>query len=296
MQSDVKCIFHSDDFGFTGRITTRIAEAWNSGLLDGFSILANGNALKDAGTLLMENLDLDARLAVHLNLFEGRSLCPVKPVSLITDHEGHLNCTFEGLAINLLFGAKKRRRELLSQIEKEWRAQIEVVKDICAPRAIAAVDSHLHFHMLPPLFSLAARLCLEYGIPQIRISEEPFFVSDSLRDSMATGFMMNLAKHGVLRICSTHARRVARRFGLESPDALIGVLYTGRMTKPVVQAGLRAAVSRGARSIEVLFHIGRATEEELHCWDAPPRALRFPLSALRDVEYAELQRCRQEAP
>jgi hypothetical protein len=75
-----------------------------------------------------------------------------------------------------------------------------------------------------------------------------------------------------------------------SPDALVGVLYTGRMTAAAAKAGIEAARRHGAREVEVIFHIGRADEEELPRWGGLPEIGAFYLSSARDREYEELQR------
>jgi predicted glycoside hydrolase/deacetylase ChbG (UPF0249 family) len=43
----MKVIFHWDDIGATSCMTTRILEGWKGGFLDGFSIMANGDATSE---------------------------------------------------------------------------------------------------------------------------------------------------------------------------------------------------------------------------------------------------------
>jgi predicted glycoside hydrolase/deacetylase ChbG (UPF0249 family) len=48
----MQLIFNSDDYGFTSCITRRIADAWAEGLVDGFGIIANGDAVAEGAEIL----------------------------------------------------------------------------------------------------------------------------------------------------------------------------------------------------------------------------------------------------
>jgi len=288
----MQVIHHSDDLGFTPAITRRILQAWREGLLDGFSVLANGDDLAGVRRGLAAEPERPARIAAHLNLFEGPAQLPYERVPLIADVHGQLNARFGGLLRTWLLSPKRVKAMLLEQVEDEWRAQLTKIVGVCAPRRVTAVDGHLHFHMLPFLFPIAARLANEFEIPEIRIAREPWHRSSQARDWLTPAFAINAVKNVVLRVCSRPARRVAAEHGLASPDALLGLLYTGRMTAPAVRAGLRAAERAGAERVEVLFHVGRADADESARWHGRDDAAGFPLSAARDAEYAELQALR----
>lgn len=281
-------LFHSDDFGFTPNITRRIGEAWSAGYLDGFSILANGYACDVAQAILADQATLRARISVHLNLCEGPALIRTGDRGLITDSEGNLNCSVGGLWSQWMISSADIRKELLIQIETEWRKQIAAVVDLCRPRAVTAVDGHMHVHMLPFLFPVAADLAVEFGVPEIRISRERFHLSPDWRDSMNVGFSANIAKHIACRHWAKSARRIARAKGLRSPDALVGLLYTGRMTARAARAGMEASRRAGAETVEVLFHVGRASADEKQYWLKNARAGAFPLSDKRDAEFEAL--------
>jgi predicted glycoside hydrolase/deacetylase ChbG (UPF0249 family) len=290
----MQVIFHCDDIGFTLKSTIRILEAWRGGLIDGFSILANGEALAEVISALTQCEDRHARISVHLNLSEGRARYSHKEVPFLTHPKGNFRCSFTGLLRTWLTGSEQIRDSLCEQIEKEWRAQISTVLEVCRPRTVTALDGHHHIHMLPFLFPIAARLAREHGIPEIRIAREPFYISSDYRDTTSLEFVLNIVKHVVLRSFSGKACRVARDYGLSSPDFLVGVLYTGRMSCAAARAGIRASGRRKARSVEVLFHIGRSSREELNCSDIRSKLTEFHLSGRRSSEYRELIRLRKE--
>lgn len=252
----MQVIYHCDDLGLSPEVTARILAAWEAGLLDGFSLLANGSATPAAAARLRASPERPARLAVHLNLYEGPALSEVSDVPNLVDRAGRLNASFGGLLGRWMLGNANRRKQLLAQVEREWRRQIETVRQLVAPRAVAALDGHVHLHMLPFLFPIAVSLAEEFRIPAIRITDEPFHVSARLADQASADFLVNLVKHLVLRACVPAARRRVGHSAVSAPDAFLGVLYTGRMTTSAARAGLERAARRGARTVELLFHPG----------------------------------------
>lgn len=293
MPADEKIIFHSDDAGATTHVTEQILQAWRNGLIESQSVLANGDAVEMLARELAADPARPLRIAVHLNLSEGRALSPAAAAPLLVDETGALACTFGGL---IRAWTRPSRGELIEQIEAEWQLQIDKVREIAGPRPITALDGHQHFHMLPFLFPVAARLAKKNGIPEIRVSREVFHLSPSRRDNLSAKFAVNVVKHFVLRACATRAWPVLREHGLTSPDALVGVLFTGNMTEAVATAGIRASRKKGLRSVEVLFHVGGATADEAARWRSVPEIGAFYLSADRDVEMAELTKTRQRFP
>lgn len=293
MAADEDLIFHSDDAGATKRVTEQILQAWRAGLIESQSVLANGDALE----LLERELEADAerplRIAAHLNLSEGRPLSPAAAVPLLVGEDGSFNCSFGGLIKTWTAGSRKTRAELASQVGAEWQRQILRVKEVAGRRAVSALDGHQHFHMLPFLFPIAARLAKDNGIPEIRVSREAFHFSPAVRDNLTLGFAVNVIKHFVLRACAARARPVLAENGLAAPDGLVGVLFTGRMTEAVASAGIRASRRRGLRRVEVLFHVGGAAAEEAARWKSSPGIGEFYLSPDRDAELTELAKLRQ---
>ena len=289
----MKIIYHCDDYGMTSAVTRRIAEAWAAGLIDSFSVMANGEAHEEGAALLRRHATRDARIAVHLNLFEGRALAAPGRAPLLTDAAGDLDSSFFGLLIRWITGSAATRAAVLDQVEHEWRRQIRSVVEAYAPRPIAALDGHLHFHMLPFLFPVAVALAEEFGIGEIRITREPLYLSTSLADSLSPRFAINVVRNLVLRFFARSARKTLQASSVRSCEAFVGILYTGRMSRAAAYAGIHRCRKVGAQSVEVLFHIGRASTEEAVLWKDARKAA-FPMSAMRDREYEELKALRRE--
>ncbi|MFX0199537.1 MAG: carbohydrate deacetylase [Candidatus Hodarchaeota archaeon] len=290
----MKIFYHCDDMGSTPRITQRILDACQSGLIDSFSIMANGDGIDEMVAGLKELQKRDIRIAVHLNLTEGKALSPKERVPLLTNSKGSLKFGFSGLLLRWLCSSRSKKNRLIEQIEREWQAQFAKTKELCQPRKVSSVDSHLHIHMLPFLFPIAAQLARQNGIPNIRISREPFHLSSHLGDSLSLGFILNIIKHIILRILSREVQKTLMKYGLKTSPFIVGVLYTGLMTKEAVRVGIASAYKKGADTVEVIFHIGRATKEEVGRWEGYPSIAAFSMRERRDKEFEELNRLRSE--
>lgn len=268
---------HSDDLGATPHSTARILQAWREGYLDGFSILANGDALPQVEEAIRAEPERAARIAVHLNLTEGSAL--TGELTGLTRH-GHFSKGFIGL------WAASRRAAVRQAVEAEWEAQILRVKECVAPRALASIDGHQHVHMIPVLFEIACRLASKHGIPSVRVSREPLH-------SLPLPRPANVLKHALLNALSRDAVHRAASEGLDHVDFVLGVLHSGRMTVTAMEAGVAAARGRSAGRMEIITHVGRATPEEAQRWRQRKAIGVFYLSPDRDTEFEHAKLWRQ---
>jgi len=277
---------HADDLGASAGINRNIISAWQQGAIDGVSVLANGDALQEAAEQINGRPDAALRIVAHLNLSEGSPTAPASDVPLLVDEGGNLFRGFLGLWMLWLRSDKAGKAALLSQVETEWGAQIDAIRHAVAPRRVDGVDGHIHVHMLPFLFEVAARLARGRGIGEIRISREirHFSVADTWRPGCAA----NLIKHQLLRLLAGPARRIAERYDLASPDAVAGLLYSGRMSRTAIEAAVAAAQRSGTDWLEVICHPGRAAAEEASRWAGRPELAGFYRSPNRDLEYGAM--------
>jgi predicted glycoside hydrolase/deacetylase ChbG (UPF0249 family) len=287
---------HADDVGGTPTMTERLCRAWSSGLLDGFSVFGNCTHPELVRGPLMDDPDRPARIAVHLNLWEGRPVGPAESVPRLVDRAGFLDVSyFRALRQSGRAMAESDRPGFLVEIETEWRAQVDAVARMIAPRTIGAVDSHLHMHMIPGLFLVASRIAADRGIPEIRIVHEPFYLSPATSEWVSVRLLHNEVKRRLLASFVARARDCAAAHGLGSPDRMLGVLYSGMMSRANIAAGVATARSRGAQRIEVLVHPGRAVEAEVERWNGDLGKAAFALSPARDTEHRELGELRGTA-
>ena len=282
----MKLELHADDIGASNGVNRNILSAWKNGAVDGVSVLANGDAVDAAAAEINEHPDRPLRVVAHLNLSEAGPMAAAADVPLLINEHGKLRYGFLGLWLRWLTFSATQKQELSEQITREWRAQIEAIRSAFSPRRIDGLDGHIHIHMLPFTFGIAAQLAQEFGIEQIRISSE--IRHFSIRDTWRFGCLANVVKHQLLRSLASPARRIAREYGLSSPGAVAGLLYSGRMSPAAIEAAASAARRAGLDWLEVICHPGRALPEDKSRWQDQPGLAGFYVSPDRDFEYQTL--------
>lgn len=225
--SNKKFILNADDFGMSHDFNRAVLEGHNNGFLRSASICANGPAFESAiNEILPECQDLG--LGVHLNIIEGKSLTHA---ACLTDERGNFNKGY------LWFILNSRKKEVMNTIEKEFRAQIEKVKNVAT---IDHIDSHVHVHAIPEIFKLTARLAKEYNIPFIRTQHEEFYMVPNSKKHINFAYPINIIKIILLNIFSAKNKKFLKEQNLKTNDFLIGVGYTGMMDSQTLEHGLKA--------------------------------------------------------
>lgn len=156
----MRLFINGDDFGMNKSCSRAIAEALDRGLIDGTTMMVNGEYFDSAATL-SEELGFTCKIGVHFNLTEGRPLTSeiVKCPAFVKDgnfHKGYIRSPrplTEAEQITVY-------AELSAQVERIMRAGIN------AKRA----DSHHYIHTFEHLAPVFARVCREQGITQIRLN------------------------------------------------------------------------------------------------------------------------------
>ncbi len=281
-------IFHVDDLGATPRMSEQIFEAWEAGLLDGFSIFANCDHWPALTERLARNPERAVRLGIHLNLTEGTSVCPASEVPFLVDADGYFRHDFPGILKAYYSSFGDRRKRLVGEIEREWRAQIKTVIERIRPRRLDVVDSHMHIHMIPFLFRLACRLARAFSIPSLRLVREPFDAFG--RESFSRPFAGNIVKHVLLSSFALQDAWFAKRYRILHPDGMLGVLYSGMMNEAAIRRQATLARRLGFKNLEVLLHIGKAATNELARWKNDTGKAAFVLSENRRAEFDALKR------
>ncbi len=222
-------IVSADDLGWTDGVNRGIVEAFRNGIVTSTSLLANGAAF--AGGVQAARSAPGLGVGVHLNLSDGPPVADRETVASLLNVDGE----FAGGPESLLL-RRVRRGLLLAEVENEWNAQIQKVRD--AGIAPTHLDGHKHVHMLPGLFELALRLAKRHNIGAIRVSLE----ASSLRTALASGARQNVGmvmKQGVqargLKLLARDAREQAARAGISTADYFCGIAQTGGLTREGVE-------------------------------------------------------------
>ncbi|MHB8501473.1 MAG: carbohydrate deacetylase [Candidatus Acidiferrales bacterium] len=240
-------IVNADDLGWTEGVNRGIAETHRNGIVTSASLLANGAAFASGVELARTTPGLG--VGVHLNLSEGKPVAPREMVKSLVNERGELEGRPESLLLRLA-----RRSVSLEEVEREWNAQIQKVRD--AGIEPTHLDGHRHVQMLPGLFELALRLAKKHGIAAIRISHE----ESSLRLALSTGAKHKGAvviKQGVqargLKLLAPDAHEKAERAGIAAADYFCGIAQTGEMTREGV---LRLLETLPEGTTELMCHPG----------------------------------------
>jgi hopanoid biosynthesis associated protein HpnK len=245
-------IVNADDLGWTEGVNQGIAEAHRHGIVTSASLLANGQAFSSAAELarVMPGLGI----GVHLNLSDGPPITPAASIATLVNAEGRLDSGPEALLLKIAM-----RSLALPEVEREWDAQFQKVRDAGIEPSHA--DGHKHVHMLPGLFEIALRLAKRHGIRAVRVSHE----ASSLRAALAVGDKQRTSvvlKQGAqargLKLLIRDARELAQRAGISVADHFCGIAQTGQLTKEGVARLLR---NLPEGTTELMCHPGYADED-----------------------------------
>jgi len=262
-------IVNADDLGWTEGVNRGIAEAHRNGIVTSASLLANGAAFTGGVELVLENPRLS--VGVHLNLSDGAPVAGRQAVPSLVAETGELVGGPESWLLKIAM-----RGLPVEQVEMEWQAQIQKVRD--AGLAVTHLDGHKHVHMLPGLFEIALRLAKRHGIGAIRVSHE----ASSLRTALSGGAELRASvvlKQGVqargLKLLARDAREKVDRAGIATTDYFCGIAQTGELTREGVARLLRG-LPEG--TTELMCHPGYVDE-----------ALRATSTRLQDSREKEVE-------
>ncbi len=241
----MKFILNADDFGMSKELNKAVLEGFNNGFLTSASICANGSAFSAAVYEIIPYCP-DLGIGVHLNIIEGKSLtkCP-----LLTDKNGYFNKNY------LYFILNSFNKKLSEEIEQEFRAQIEMVKQYVP---IDHIDSHVHVHAIPGIFNLVCKLAQEYKIPYVRTQHEKFYLTP--KKWLSFKFGINIVKILLLNYFTSLNRNNIKKFELKTNDYILGVGYTGMMDSETIRFGLKNL----SGTVEALIHPYDKTLDNSH--------------------------------
>lgn len=244
-------IVNADDLGWTEGVNRGILDAFHGGIVTSTSLLANGAAF--ANGIKVAKSAPRLAVGVHLNLSDGEPVADRESVTSLLDDDRQFADGPESL-----LWKRTRRGLILDEVEEEWDAQIQKVRD--AGIRPTHLDGHKHVHMLPGLFEIALRLARKHSIEAIRVSLE----ESSLRAALASGSQHRagvVLKQGVqargLKLLARDARKQAARMGIATADYFCGIAQTGELTLEGLEQLLKG-LPEG--TTELICHPGHADE------------------------------------
>lgn len=194
-------------------MTLGAVKAHDEGIVTACSVAANGGAFAPAVEILRDRPELD--VGVHLTLVGERPLSPPERVRSLVDRSGAFLRDFRVFTQRYLLGGIDT-----TEVEEELRRQIERL--LASGLRVVHANSHQHLHVLPRVFEIVLRLAEEYGIPFVRIPNEPATRRRPSPRSLQIGILN--------RIGRTARRRLEENGSIRSLERTIGVVNAGGLT------------------------------------------------------------------
>ncbi len=222
-----KFILNADDFGLSKAHNKAVLIGYNNGFLTSASVCVNGKAFNSAvNEILPECPNLG--IGLHLNLTKGKSLTKSK---FLVDKKNRFKLSF----LQLWF--KSNDKEFLKDVEKEFRAQIEM---ILRYSKIDHIDSKAHIHSIPNIFKIVLKLAEEYKVPFVRTHFEEIYVTPNVMKHLNLKFLHNIAKVWLMNKFSRENKHYMANSSVMTNDYLIGVEFAGMMDSSTTESGLAA--------------------------------------------------------
>lgn len=222
----------ADDLGLNPAVNEGVFFAFKNGLIDGASLMANGEAFDDAIQRLKDFPG--ANIGAHLVLVEEKSLTGIK---LSKNHK-----TF---FVKYILGLIRK-----DDIAKEMEAQIQkILKAGIKPQFI---NSHQHLHLLPGIMRIIISLAKRSGIFYIRIVNEPVFLGH--------GKLFRQTQLLFLNFLSKLAKNKIRKAGLKYNDYFVGFIDAGKLGEGDIKKAEKLAQKYSDKIIELGCHPGHEDE------------------------------------
>lgn len=273
--------FCADDYGLCNEASAHIQKCIDEGVLDKVSVFPNFQKLDLREIANKKNI----RIALHLNLVEGKCMADADEIDLIADKTGDFKHTFGGLFKLNLFHAKK----LETQAYKEIKAQVLYWKSILSEETPFCIDSHQHTHMIPAIFRALNRVLDDekIEITYMRIPAEPIMPYIKTPSLYFTYKPINIIKQWLLRLLWALNKPGAKKYRIPTSH-FCGILFSGKMDEKRVNKILpkyKQLARKDGKDIEVLFHPGYTVGDKLHMNYENIVFKEFYLSSNRKTEF-----------
>jgi len=205
----------ADDFGLAGEVNEAVETSHQHGILTAASLMVAGPAAQDAIARARRLPRL--RVGLHIVLVEGSPMLPPERVPDLVDAWGHFRTDMARLGL-----AIATRRAVRHQIRAEIEAQFEAFR--ASGLALDHVNAHKHFHLHPMIASEIIAIGARYGMRGLRVPREPASVLSVTEPQAARAPAWVTAPWAALLAWR------ARQAGLQVPDAVFGLAWSGAMT------------------------------------------------------------------
>jgi hopanoid biosynthesis associated protein HpnK len=257
-------IVTADDFGLHESVNQAVEQASRAGILNAASLMVTAHATKDAvrRARLLPNLCV----GLHVVLADGWSTLDAQLIPEIADLSGRMHSDMFRKGVRFFFKSAARR-----QLEAEIRAQFAAFAR--TGLTLDHVNVHKHFHIHPTILSILLEVGRDYGMPAVRVPDEPFWFaarSAGVLPGLAQALLspwIALMKHRLHRARVFHNDRI---FGIAASGAMdeAGLLaILARLPPGVSEIYLHPATRSGSAITASMSHYRHA--EELDALSSP---------------------------
>jgi chitin disaccharide deacetylase len=212
-----RLIVNADDFGRSQSINKAVIQAHQNGILTSASMMVNGQAFDEAVVFAKTNPALGVGL--HLTLVCGQSTLPPEQIPNLVNSAGEFRDNAVAAGMLYFFSSTAQ-----AELEREIRAQIE--KFLSTGLHLDHLNGHLHFHLHPTVWQILRRLCSEYRIEHVRLTNEPAYLN--WRQERGR-WSYRISHAAVFKWLSAAAREDFNRLGLKCTDRVFGLLQDGHV-------------------------------------------------------------------
>jgi hopanoid biosynthesis associated protein HpnK len=265
-------IITADDYGAAPEVNRAVERAHKDGVLTAASLMVSGAAAADAVARARALPKL--RVGLHLVLVDGRPILPAVQVPDLVDHDGNFRNDMARAGAAMFFRAKVK-----AQLAAEIEAQFEAFA--ATGLKLDHVNAHKHFHLHPTIAVLIVKFAARHGAKGARVPLEPQKILARIEPYRPSGTVL------LTDPFARGLRRLFMRNGVNAPDHVFGLAWSGAMTQKRLK-GLLEHLPDGVS--EIYLHpatgpypgsaAGYAYREELAALTDPGMA---PLIAARNI-------------
>jgi hopanoid biosynthesis associated protein HpnK len=236
-------IVTADDFGLHEAVNEAVEQASRAGVLTAASLMVGAPGAADA--IRRAHTLPQLRVGLHLVLADGRATLAPELIPALADEAGRMNSRMFVNGVRF-FASRNVRRQLEAEIRAQFSAFARTGLEL------DHVNVHKHFHLHPTLLEMLLRIGRDFGVPAVRVPDEPLWFA-ARSGSGFSGAQAALLAPWVslmkLRLRRAQMPHNNRLFGIAASGAmdetkLLTIL--ARLPQGVTEIYLHPAVQSGA--------------------------------------------------
>ena len=219
-------ILNANNFGISKEYNQAILEGYINGFLTSATICANGEAFDNAIHDILPDCP-NLGIGVQLNVLSGKALTDCYLIK--NSHDIFYKSP-------LFFLLNRNNKAILEQIESEFRAQIEKVKEYTQITHLATQND---IHAIPEIFNIVCKLAKENDINFVQTHFEDLYFIPKMEKHLKINYPLNLLKVMLLQNFTRQNRNKIDELGLRTNDFMLGLNYYGMMNSDTIEQGLK---------------------------------------------------------